>query len=369
MPLHLLGKKSWNVYNQDNISRVRKDEDEARAREEAAEQRMQEEDAARRIAILRGETVAPLLEARPEEEEQDYSKRKRDAEETYATRDRKRKRRNGEDDTDRDIRYAQQDRKAGLKARETLGRQTKQKGDTNAGAPLQDHAGHIQLFAAPDEKYIRRNAEAEAEKAKKKKTEEDLVTMKFSNAAGYNNGMQKPWYAAATDKPKPTSTSRNEMMLAELQGKDVWGNEDPRRKEREVKKIVSSDPFAAMQSAQRQLKQSEKDKEEWQRRQTVEIEKLKREQKRNRRRGDDEVDSLDGFSLDAPEAAKDKNRREKSEHRHHHHRRHRSREREGEGGRRHRSRSRERDRTHHRSRSRDRERHSSHRSRHRGERN
>ena len=368
MPLHLLGKKSWNVYNQDNISRVRKDEDDARAREEAAEQRMQEEDAARRIAILRGEIVAPLPEARPEEEEQDYSKRKRDADETYATRDRKRKRRNGEDDTERDIRYAQQDREAGLKARETLGQQTKKKGDTNAEAPLQDHAGHIQLFAAPDEKSIRKNAEAEAEKAKKKKREEDLVTMKFSNAAGYNNGMQKPWYAA-TDKPKPTSTSRNEMMLAELQGKDVWGNEDPRRKEREVKKIVSSDPFAAMQNAQRQLKQSEKDKEEWQRRQKIEVDKLKQEQRRSRRSDRDEVDSLDGFSLDAPpEAVNDKERREKSKHRHHHHRRHRSRDREGESGRRHRSHSRERDRARHRSRSRDRERHSSHRSRHRGKR-
>ena len=33
MVLHLLGKKSWNVYNTDNVERVRKDEAEARARE------------------------------------------------------------------------------------------------------------------------------------------------------------------------------------------------------------------------------------------------------------------------------------------------------------------------------------------------
>lgn len=54
MPLHLLGKKSWNVYNTDNIERVRRDEAAARAREEADEQRMQEEDAERRLKILRG---------------------------------------------------------------------------------------------------------------------------------------------------------------------------------------------------------------------------------------------------------------------------------------------------------------------------
>ncbi|CAI4217235.1 unnamed protein product [Parascedosporium putredinis] len=55
MPLHLLPKKSWNVYNADNIARVRRDEAAAKAKEEAEEQRMQEYDAQRRLAILRGE--------------------------------------------------------------------------------------------------------------------------------------------------------------------------------------------------------------------------------------------------------------------------------------------------------------------------
>lgn len=374
MPLHLLGKKSWNVYNQDNISRVRKDEADAQARQEAAEQRMQEEDAARRIALLRGETVPPLAESRPDEEERHHCNSRSAEDEDYSTRDRKRKRRNGEDDTDRDIRYAKQAREAGLKARVLLG-QVNKGAERSAEAPLQDHAGHIQLFAAPDEKDIRKNqknAEAEAEKAKKRKREEDLVTMKFSNAAGYSNGMQKPWYAAAivdktADKTANKTASRNETMLAELKGNDVWGNEDPRRKERETKKIVSSDPFAAMQNAQRQLKQSEKDKERWQRKQRAELEQLRADQRRHRTIVDD-ADSPDEFSLDTPSLAEGPDSgstRRRSKHRHHHHhRRHHNRERDGGSRHRSRSRSRERDKIRHRSRSREREGHRSHRSRH-----
>ncbi|KAM3414311.1 hypothetical protein BST61_g10962 [Cercospora zeina] len=315
MPLHLLGKKSWNVYNATNISRVRKDEAEAQAREEAAEQQTQEEDAARRIALLRGEVVTEL--SVPENEEQKDSEYRRQhgkrfgEDETYASRDRKRKRRRGEDDTDRDMRYAREDRERGERAREVL--LLRQGNSSSAGrdaaaaaaaeAPLQDHAGHIQLFAPPDEKELRakqKNDEAEAEKAKKRKREEDLMMMKFSNAAGYDNGMQKPWYAAADTSRQVEGASRNEIMLAELKGKDVWGNEDPRRTERETKRIVSSDPFAMMQSAQKQLKQSEKDKEEWERRRRRGLEELKRAQRRKGEDDEDDVDSLDGFHLDAP---------------------------------------------------------------------
>jgi hypothetical protein len=169
-------------------------------------------------------------------------------------------------------------------------------------APLQDHAGHIQLFAAPDEKAIRatqKNGEAEAEKAKKRKREEDQVTMRFSNAAGYQVGLQKPWYADASIKEHvPPTASRNELMLAELRGKDVWGNEDGRRKERERSRIASSDPFAAMQQAQRQLKQSEKDKETWQRKQQAELDELKRQQYEQKKSRDVNRHSWDDFQLD-----------------------------------------------------------------------
>ncbi|EME42496.1 hypothetical protein DOTSEDRAFT_133597 [Dothistroma septosporum NZE10] len=336
MPLHLLGKKSWNVYNADNVEKVRRDEAEAKAREEAAEQRMQEEDAARRIALLRGEEP-PTLTTPGKDLDGRHDWRASSRDEDQARRERKRRRLRGEDDTDRDIRYAKEDTDASQKASKPLLKEREK------DAPLEDHAGHIQLFSAPDERDLRKaekNAEAEAEKVKKRKREEDQVTMRFSNAAG----SQKPWYAAANERPASTATT--DLVLAEVQGKDVWGNEDSRRKEREQNRISSSDPFASMQTAQRQLKQSERDKEKWQQKQQAEIAALKRagrcRKERHRHRREDEVDSLDGFSLDAPEA----NTRERSDHdrhrrRGHHHHRHRrhSRSRSGERDR-HRSRHR-----------------------------
>lgn len=324
MVLHLLGKKSWNVYNTANVERVRRDEAEAQAREEAEEQRMQEEDAQRRVALLRGEDVGPVQQPA---ELTDISEKRHRSSHDDDQRERKRRRR-GEDDTDRDIRHARQDTEAGQKATRSLLKEREK------GAPLQDHAGHIQLIPAPDEIAIRKaekNAEVEAERAKKRKREEDQYMMKFSNAAGYQNGMQKPWYAAAGQDAAPST----DLVLAEAQGKDVWGNEDPRRKERERGRISSSDPFAAMQQAQRQLKQSTRDKEVWQKERQAELEAMKRADVRRRR-----ADSLDdGFTLDAPSERRHERSGHERERKHRHHHRHRHRSR---------SRSRERERERHR---------------------
>lgn len=296
MVLHLLGKKSWNVYNTDNVERVRRDEAEARAREEARDDRMQEEDAARRLAILRGEEPSPLCEESEEVVIEAGGERERN-------HPRKRRRVRGEDDTDRDIRYAQEDAYAGEKAKQAL-TQPSQGHD----APLLDHAGHLQLIPAPDEKAIRKaekNAEVEAEKGKKRKREEDQYTMRFSNAAGFNSNMQKPWYAASRAASGDQQQSKA-VVLANVEEKNVWGNEDPRRKEREFGRIAQNDPFAAMRQAQTQLKQSERDKANWSREREAELEEVKRIERRKsrhekrRRRRDDSVGSLEGFSLDKP---------------------------------------------------------------------
>ncbi|KAH9845902.1 C-type lectin [Teratosphaeria destructans] len=309
MPLHLLGKKSWNVYNTANVERVRRDEAEARAREAAEEQRMQDEDAARRIAILRGELPPALAESQSATTRQQNiddrppSRAQRSRGADASGLQRKRRKLRGEDDTDRDIRFAREDAETGERARQSLLKKCEE------NAPLVDHAGHLQLIPAPDGKTIRnaeKNAEAEAEKAKKRKREEDQVTMRFSNAAGFNNSMADPWYASNKRADCDEDASKAAAQ-SHLQEKDVWGNEDPRRRERERNRISSSDPFAAMQQAQRQLKQSERDRERWQKERAVELEELKRSQekarrdKRHRRRSDDE-DSLEDFSLVAPGA-------------------------------------------------------------------
>lgn len=193
--------------------------------------------------------------------------------------------------------------------------------------------------SAPDERHSRKNETSKDEKAAKRKRDEEEQQhgMRFSDAAGYRTDMNKPWYAASDRPPrkdnhKPTS----ELVLAEVQGKDVWGNEDPRRIERERTRLVSSDPFAMMQQAQKQLKRSEEDRGKWQAERDREMQQLKKEEERKRRhereresrrrsRRDEEYDDLEGFSLDGP---KSESRGDHDRHRRHRHsRRHRSRER------------------------------------------
>lgn len=321
MVLHLLGKKSWNVYNSDNVERVRRDETEAQAREQAEEERMQDEDSIRRIAFLRGEKPPPLTQPADELEKPEERTRRRDD-----GLPRKRRRLRGEDDTVRDIRYAREDAQFGEKARQAL-----LKHDQNAEAPLLDHAGHLQLIPAPDEKAIRKaekNAEAEAEKAKKRKREEDQYMMKFSNAAGYKEGMAKPWYAGTKSATVTTAEKADSsLVLADVQQKDVWGNEDLLRKERERNRISGNDPFAAMQQAQRQLKQSERDRNKWNNERAMELEELRQAEDRKRRREkkrgrrDEDEGSLVGFSLDAPTERRSGRSDHHRHNRHGHHRR------------------------------------------------
>ncbi|TKA78614.1 hypothetical protein B0A49_02705 [Cryomyces minteri] len=294
MPLHLLGKKSWNVYNADNIAKVKRDEAAAAAREEAEEQCMQEIDAERRIAILRGVTPPPLPDAL---EPKRGEKRRRD--DGAGGVDKKRRVR-GEDDTDRDIRLAKEEQEAGSATRGRLAEAIERKSSRTSDAPLVDRTGHVNLFPV-DEHAIRRaqkNEEAEREKAKTKKELEDQYTMRFSNAAGFKQGLEKPWYAAQTKDFTGKNDAAREM-LDEVLGKDVWGNEDPRRKEREMSRLVGNDPMAVMRQAQKQLKDVERERAKWKAERDEEMRQLdRRERRRSRRRLED--DQLGGFSLDTP---------------------------------------------------------------------
>ncbi|KAL7911122.1 hypothetical protein GGI35DRAFT_478495 [Trichoderma velutinum] len=238
-PLHLLGKKSWNVYNADNIARVRKDEAAAKAAEEEEERRMQEVDAQRRLAILRGESPPPIEDERDTEPEKTEGAPS-SARSKFPGPGRKRKR-PGEDDTEFELRLAQERSNATYSVIESSRKPA-------SSAPIIDRAGHIDLFG--DERaraHAERNEEAEAEKKKKEKEYEDQYTMRFSNAAG-KEGISKPWY------------SQREGVAPDSSSKDVWGNNDPDRKSRDTQRINSNDPLAMMKKGASQIRELKKER-------------------------------------------------------------------------------------------------------------
>ncbi|KAJ5288010.1 hypothetical protein N7478_003696 [Penicillium angulare] len=334
MPLHLLGKKSWNVYNQENISRVKRDQAQAKALEEEDERRMQEVDAERRIQILRGElpsTPPPPPASHPSSEPLSRPERKLTDD---AGRLRKRRRIAGEDDTDRDIRYAREDAAYAKSTREKLTVAPYQK-DKASEVPLVDGAGHINLFQdGGKDRKAEKNKEAEADAEKNKRSYEDQYTMRFSNAAGFKQSIgNKPWYSSSAQAVEAPDS---------MPEKNVWGNEDPMRREREQARMDSNDPLAAIKRGVRQLKATEQERKRWNDQRKKELEALKSEQRdsssRHRRRTSKSIDTLEDFKLDSSgDKSHGRDRHQASHqhhhHHHHHHRHHRDRSRDRHGDR------------------------------------
>ncbi|MCJ1353290.1 MAG: hypothetical protein MMC33_003275 [Icmadophila ericetorum] len=274
MPLHLLGKKSWNVYNVTNIEKVKRDEAAAAAQEAEKEQRMQEVDAERRINILRG--LATDVEAPPVPESDSATTRSR--RETGSGREAKRRRIAGEDDTERDLRLARDNQERQPEAVE-------QKRKPSDNTPLTDAAGHINLFPISGSRsHSAKNAEVEAEAAKRKKEYEDQYTMRFSNASGNGQSMnRRPWYYEGRAEPD---------FAEEVVGRNVWGNEDAGHKERDQRRIVADDPLAVMHKGVCELRQVEKERQEWK-------EGRDRELTHRRKRKAKGSSDLEGFQLDS----------------------------------------------------------------------
>ncbi|KAH0537714.1 hypothetical protein FGG08_005521 [Glutinoglossum americanum] len=275
MPLHLLGKKSWNVYNQDNIDRVRRDEAAAKAREEEEERRMQEVDAERRIQLLRGQQVDPPLPASTGDAGIQGGS-------TVGT-GKKRRKLVGEDDTQRDIRLAK------LDAEMTVPQNSRSQAVARkpSDAPLMGKDGHINLFPQEGPRFqVQKNPEAEAEAAKKRREYEDQYTMRFSNAAGVKQGTKKPWYSSSQPEAEET---------AEAVGKDVWGNDDEGRKDRERRRMENEDPLLAIRKGVSELKEIESDRRKWKEEREKELRGIERESLRRKRRDSFE---LENFSLD-----------------------------------------------------------------------
>ena len=340
---HLLGKKSWNVYNVENIARVKRDEAQAKAREEEDERRMQEVDAERRIQLLRGErpSTPPLPKLSNIHSETSRSENNPTDD---AGRSRKRRRLVGEDDTDRDIRLAREDAARNDAKREEM-IVASRRNQRNAQAPLLDSAGHINLFPAEGtNKTVEKNRDAEAEAEKNRRSYEDQYTMRFSNAAGFKQTAGgQPWYS---------SSAQTVAAPNSLREKNVWGDEDPMRRDREIARMNTNDPLAAMKRGVRQLKATQQERKRWNEAKREELEALKAGEQRHsshhRRRRSGSVDSLDGFKLDAPTPRdREKDHNGSRRHRHSDYHRDRSRDRDRDHSTRRSRHSTERPRRHH----------------------
>jgi hypothetical protein len=272
---------------------------------------MQEIDAERRIRILRGLPVDDLPESRGDTDIL-HTQRSNDA-----GRDRKRRKLAGEDDTDRDIRYARESQASSYDSN------NREKLRKASNAPLYDTNGHINLFPENAKEASRKqkesNPEAEAEKARKEREYEDQYTMRFSNAAGFKQSIgEKPWYHnhLSTEREVDSSTSRN-----------VWGGHDPKRKERAQERLNADDPLAAIQKGVQGVRKAEKGRKEWQEQRRKDIDDLidsERKEARRRKRHNrrNEEDDLEGFSLDAEAPNATEKRHHRHRHRDSHHHRH-----------------------------------------------
>ena len=138
--------------------------------------------------------------------------------------------------------------------------------------------------------------------------------MRFDNAAGFKQSVgEKPWY----------STDSKPSVQEETISKDVWGNEDPRRKERGKMRMAAEDPLAAIQRGVQGVRKAEKDRKRWREEKGREIEDLislaKRKARRGERHSRRQNDDVEAFSLDTTGFAQDvkdqgRHRRHRNEH-------------------------------------------------------
>ncbi|TID22119.1 homocitrate synthase [Venturia nashicola] len=289
MPLHLLSKKSWNVWNADNISRVERDIARGEQIEEEQHQALREYDSLRQLALLRGETppTPPRILSTDEIEQRvrDEARGERQADAEGRGAMKKKRRLKGEDETDMELRLAKEavEERYGESEKQERGSRDKRR---KIDAPITDPNGHINLFPIdPRDAAKQKNAEAEAEKAKKTKEFEDQYTMRFANAAGRDGLTQGPWYVTKDEKKRQQEEEAGEdSRLTYMEYKNLWGRPDPKAKDREKQRASTSDPFAMMQKAQSQLKRSEKDKQAWAEQKAKELTQLKGEQEKERRK-------------------------------------------------------------------------------------
>lgn len=156
--------------------------------------------------------------------------------------------------------------------------------------------GHIDLVGAPPESG--KNAEYEKEAARKKRELEDQYVMRFSNSAGRDGfAAGDPWYASSSSRktaPKPAVATKEEEVGIEAPTKNVWGRDDPKRQDREVKRIASSDPLAMMKMGAKKVREVEKERKREKEERERELKELERDERRREKRRRKERRDEDG---------------------------------------------------------------------------
>lgn len=248
---------------------------------------MQEVDAARRLAILRGETPPLLPEPEPEIDPSDKKFARRDLNNAAGLTSRKRKRA-GEDDTDFEMRLAQERSALGQKVAGEL--RAPASGESKGKEiDIVDKDGHIDLVGVPAPTVgSEKNPEYEREAAKKKREMEEQYTMRFSNAAGRDGfAAGDPWYAKSGSRSSrsiPTKEELDAEIGIEAPTKDVWGNEDPKRKTREAERVTSNDPLAMMKMGAKKVRDIEKERRRENEERERELKDLRKEERREEKR-------------------------------------------------------------------------------------
>jgi hypothetical protein len=273
---------------------------------------------------LERETVA--IASHDEDGEQRHDREDRTVYECLAGdsgRPRKKRKRFGEDDTDFEMRLARE--RSGMTAQASLGTSDVRKStDVQVVGP----DGHISLFDAPAPPR-ESNDDAEKEKSRKKREVEDQYRMRFTNAAERDGkGLMDggPWYVKSeVARSAEEAEGQKEEVEDDFDAPttDAFGRDDPGRKAREVARISSNDPLAMMKRGAAKVREVKAERKKFAEEKAREVEELKmegrrREKRRQRHKGRgrlDDVDNLEGFSLDAP-PREDRNAQRKDEQRH-----------------------------------------------------
>lgn len=209
---------------------MRRDEEQARIAEQNAERRGQDQDAADRLRLLRDDHIRSE-EPSTSSRESGYGKRKREVQEEVEQQ---------HDAVDTHRNYSSKRARSNqLSPESAMDKPAHRSKSDTSGDPL-----------------------------------DQISNMRFRDAAGRGSESQRPWYNALSLDDGKTAI-----------GRDVWGNEDAGRQERDQKRLDANDPLLAMKKGVKQLKETEKQKAEWRRereRDLHEVEELARKASKHR---------------------------------------------------------------------------------------